>query len=46
MMSARSSSEISFPLPSWEIGQFWQKMQRRLQLEKKIVPEPLAPVIG
>ncbi len=34
-MFARSSSWISFPLPSWEMGQFWQKTQRRLQLEEK-----------
>jgi hypothetical protein len=37
---ANSSSSITFPLPSWEMGQFWQKTQRRLQLEKKMVPDP------
>ena len=40
IMLAKSSSWSSFPFPSWEIGQFWQKTQRRLQLEKKMVPDP------
>jgi hypothetical protein len=28
------------------MGQFWQKIQRRVQLEKKMVPDPFTPVIG
>ena len=40
---AKSSSSINFPFPSWEMGQFWQKIHRRLQLEKKMVPDPFLP---
>ena len=43
MRAASSSAATSLPLPSQEMSWFWQKTQRRLQCEKKIVPEPRDP---
>ena len=43
IMAASSSVETSRPSPPQLMSQFWQKTQRRLQNEKKIVPEPFVP---
>ena len=43
-IAANSQAERSVPSPFWLISQFWQKMQRRLHQEKKMVPEPFQPV--
>src|SRR5262245_20711419 len=43
MSAASSSARSSAPSPTWLTSQFWQNTQRRLQNEKKIVPEPFQP---
>ena len=43
MRSAIASGPHSFPSRFWEMSQFWQKAQRRLQRLKKIVPDPRHP---
>ena len=43
---ARSRDTVTgIPLPSMLIWEFWQKQQRRLQLEKKTVPDPRLPLM-
>ena len=37
---------IAFPLLYLDISIFWQKEHFKLHPEKKIVPEPLSPLIG
>ena len=45
-ISVSRSMDISAPKFSWLMSWFWQKTQRRLQWEKKTVPEPLVPLMG
>ena len=44
--AASSPVEMSVPFPNWLMGKFWQNRQLRLQLERKMVPEPLLPEMG
>jgi hypothetical protein len=43
-MPAKRSGPVSAPIPCWLISKFWQKTQRRLHQEKKIVPDPFQPL--
>jgi hypothetical protein len=46
IMSAISAGSVSWPMPFWEMSQFWQNTQRRLHQLKKIVPDPREPRSG
>jgi hypothetical protein len=46
MDKASFSGEYSSPSPSWEIWKFWQNTHRRVQKEKKTVPDPREPDTG